>query len=643
VRRWPTDWSVEWLREARAQVTSGRPASLTGPNVATQNAGLDQPDSCEDRVEAHSPTSQGGAARPARAGVMAGCAADPAQAVQEVVRAGEAFARAIAGLIASQQAAIAPALAQTPPAAGDSEAAQLQRDLAARHLALWAAMVQRNGGDAASALAPVTDRRFSAPEWSDGSHFDYLRRAYLLNAEYLRRLAELAPVADERARRRLRFVVRQIADAMAPSNFAAGNPEILRTVIETGGASLTAGIRNLIADLARGRLSMTDESAFEVGRNLAITPGAVVFENALMQLIQYAPLTQKVAKRPLLIVPPCINKYYVLDLQPENSLVRFLVEQGHTVFVISWRNVAAELGRLGWDDYLELGPLAAIRVVREIARADDLNLFGFCIGGTLAASAAAVAAARDEKSVASLTLLTTLLDFSEAGELGCFVDEAAVSAREAAIGAGGLLRGTELAAVFSSLRANDLVWPNVIGNYLKGATPPAFDILYWNADSTNLPGPFLTWYLRNAYLENRLAAPGAVRLCGQACDLGRLDMPAYLYASREDHIVPWAGAYRSRQVLRGETTFVLGASGHIAGVINPPAKNRRSYWTNDAPAATAGEWLDAATEHRGSWWAHWAAWLDGHRGGRRRAPRGLGNARHRPIEAAPGRYVKERV
>lgn len=577
-----------------------------------------------------------------RADLMPADPSDTTAAIDEIVRASQALAAGFAKLIASQSAAPTGAAAAAAHPDGDAFAA-LQREMLGRHAALWSELLRRNSDPAAAAPAAVEDRRFSAPEWSASSYFDYLRRAYLLNAEYVTRAARLVPVADDKARRRLSFVARQVADAMAPSNFAATNPEFIRTAVETKGASITAGIRNLIDDLARGRISMTDESAFEVGRNLAITPGAVVHENALMQLIQYAPATATVARRPLLIVPPCINKFYVLDLQPENSLVRFLVEQGHTVFMLSWRNVTADLGTLGWEDYIEQGPLAAFRVVREITRSADMNVLGFCIGGTLLACALAVARAKGDAPAASVTLLTTLLDFSEAGELGCFVDETTVAAREAAIGRGGLLRGTELAQVFSSLRANDLVWPYVVGNYLKGRTPPAFDILYWNADSTNLPGPFAVWYLRNTYLDNALRVPGRLTVCGVPCDLRTIDVPAYLYASREDHIVPWQGAFLSRRVLGGPATFVLGASGHIAGVINPSAKNRRSFWTNEAQPERAADWIAGATQHPGSWWRHWSAWLDDFRGGARRAPRKPGNARHAPIEPAPGRYVKQRV
>ncbi|CAG0980831.1 partial polyhydroxyalkanoate synthase, partial [Rhodocyclaceae bacterium] len=408
-------------------------------------------------------------------------------------------------------------------------------------------------------------------------------------------------------------------------------------------ASITAGIRNLVADLGKGRISMTDDDAFEVGRNLAVTPGQVIFENELIQLIQYAPATPQVHARPLLIVPPCINKFYILDLQPENSFVRHAVAQGMTVFLVSWRNPQADLGHLGWDDYLEMGALKALEVAQEVSGADKVNALGFCVGGTILSAALSVAKARGEERVASLTLLTALLDFSDGGEVTHYVDAASVAAREAAIGRGGLLRGAELASAFSSLRANDLIWQYVVGNYLKGGKPRAFDLLYWNADSTNLPGPFAVWYLRHLYLENALREPGRLAMCGTTADLGRLDMPAYLYSSREDHIVPWKSAYHSRGILGGETTFVMGASGHIAGVVNPPAAAKRSHWRNESPAATAEAWLAGATEHRGSWWPHWVEWLRRHAGELRKAPKQPGSRRHKPIEAAPGRYVKEKA
>ncbi len=542
--------------------------------------------------------------------------------------------------LASQQQPGTPA--SMPPAVPSEILTQLQQEFAARHARLWAAELARKPDDPAPAVAlpAPSDRRFAAPEWQESPVFDYLRQAYTLNAEFMARLAEAVPVADAAARNRLRFLTRQMVDALAPSNYAATNPEFIKTALATEGRSITQGLQNMIADIEKGRISMTDDSAFEVGGNLATTPGAVVFENELIQLIQYAPLTDKVGQRPLVMVPPCINKYYVLDLQPENSLVRYAVEQGNTVFMVSWVNPGADLGHLGWDDYLERGVLAALAVAAEICAVKRVNALGFCVGGTLLASALAVAAARGEHPAASLTLLTTLLDFSEPGELGCFIDEASVAAREATIGKGGLLSGRELSSVFSSLRANDLIWQYVVGNYLKGGKPPAFDLLYWNADSTNLPGPFAAWYLRRLYLENGLSRPGGLAMCGVAADLRNLDLPAFLFASREDHIVPWKTAYLSRRLLSGPSRFVLGASGHIAGVINPPAKGKRSHWVGEGDAPGAEEWLAAAEERPGSWWPLWSGWLSGFSGKRRRARIDLGSARHLPTEPAPGRYVR---
>ncbi|MCC6659014.1 MAG: class I poly(R)-hydroxyalkanoic acid synthase [Rhodocyclaceae bacterium] len=565
---------------------------------------------------------------------MSGNPQPDAAAMHSFVQAGQAFAQGFMSFLAQQHNAASAAVPQNEAIVG------LQKAFAERHAALWQGMLQH--GQGADARVEVKDKRFAAPAWSESPYFDYLRQAYLLNAEFLDRLAEALP-ADPAARDRLRFFTRQFADAMAPSNFVATNPEFIQTALKTQGASITAGIQNLIADLAKGRISMTDDAAFEVGRNLAATPGQVIYENELIQLIQYAPATAEVHERPLLIVPPCINKFYILDLQPANSFVAHAVAQGITVFLVSWRNPQAELGHLGWDDYLELGALQALAVAREVSGADQLHARGFCVGGTIRSSALSVARARGEEPAASLTLLTTLLDFSDGGEVTHYVDPASVAAREAAIGGGGLLRGAELAAAFSSLRANDLIWQYVVGNYLKGGKPAAFDLLYWNADSTNLPGPFAVWYLRHLYLENALREPGRLAMCGATADLSRLDMPAYIYSSREDHIVPWKSAYQSRGILGGATTFVMGASGHIAGVINPPASGKRSHWRNDADAATAEDWLAGATEHKGSWWPHWIEWLKQFAGPQRPARGTLGSRRHRPIEAAPGRYVKEKA
>ena len=521
----------------------------------------------------------------------------------------------------------------------------LQQEFAARHLALWQAMLARKPGEVAEPTVPAApgDRRFSAPQWADSPFHDYLRQAYLLNADYAMRAAEALPVTDPRSKGRMLYMTRQVVDALAPSNFAATNPEFIQAALDTQGESITRGIANLLADLEKGRISMSDESAFEVGRNLAVTPGAVIHENAVMQLIQYAPASARVAERPLLIVPPCINKYYILDLSPENSFVRFIVEQGFTVFMISWKNAGQPEATLTWDDYVESGVFEALDVVRDVCRVSDPNVLGFCIGGTLLASALAVGALNGRGEVASVTLMTTLLDFLEAGELGCLVDEATIAAREQANAEGALMRGGELAGVFASLRANDLIWQYVVGNYLKGGTPPAFDLLYWNADSTNLPGGFATWYLRNMYLDNALRVPDRLRILDTPVDLGLIDAPTYLLATAEDHIVPWQGAYASRGLLGGESCFVLGASGHIAGAINPASRNRRSYRVAECDGDDARAWLAGSVEHKGSWWLHWIEWLKGH-GGRSVASRKkAGNARYRALEPAPGRYVKERA
>jgi len=569
---------------------------------------------------------------------------DQNAALQAMFQAGGAMAQGFSQFLAEQQRAAA----GTNPAAWSAETdalKALQQEWMARHAELWQAMLGKPVGQPGPQVAAPApgDKRFDHPAWGESPIYDYLRQAYLINADYMKRMAEAAPVADGQAKDRMRFMTRQVVDAMAPSNFLATNPEFVKTAMETQGQSIQKGIQNLLDDLQKGRISMTDDSAFEVGRNLAITPGAVVFENELMQLIQYSPATDTVAARPFLMVPPCINKYYILDLQPENSVVRYAVEQGNTVFLISWRNVQADLGHLTWDDYIEKGALTAIKVVQDICQVDQINALGFCVGGTILGSALSVARLRGENPVASLTLLTTLLDFADSGEIGCLVDETAVQAREATIGKGGLLKGSELASVFSSLRANDLIWQYVVGNYLKGNKPPAFDLLYWNADATNLPGPFLAWYLRNMYLENNLRVPGKLQMCGVKADLGRVDMPAFVYGSREDHIVPWKSAYLSRGLLGGETTFVLGASGHIAGVINPPAKNKRSHWINTSTTANADEWFDTATETKGSWWPVWAEWLKRHAGGEVAARGRLGSKAYAPGEPAPGRYVKEKA
>jgi polyhydroxyalkanoate synthase len=530
---------------------------------------------------------------------------------------------------------------QLPP----ESLARVQRDYLDEATRLWNQLLQPSE----AGTPKLSDRRFAAPEWSAQAASAYTAQMYVLNARTLMQLAESVE-GDAKTRARLRFAVQQWVDAAAPSNYFALNPEAQQKAIESAGQSLCSGLNLLLQDLRQGRLSQTDEQVFEVGRNVATSEGAVVFENELFQLLEYKPLTAKVHARPILMVPPCINKYYILDLQPDNSLIRYTVEQGHRVFVVSWRNPDAGMAGCTWDQYIEDGAIRAIDVVQEIARSSEINTLGFCVGGTILATALAVLAARRRRPSASMTLLTSFLDFSETGVLDIFVDEASVRMRELTIGPespGGpkLLRGQELATTFSFLRPTELVWNYVVGNYLKGEAPPAFDLLYWNSDSTNLPGSMYCWYLRNTYLENKLRVPGKVTVCGEPVDFGAIGGPSYLYASREDHIVPWRGAYVSTQLLGGEKRFVLGASGHIAGVINPPAKGKRSHWTGPdgvfPPEADA--WFDAATEHPGSWWPDWARWLARHAGKQVAAPKTLGNRSHRPIEPAPGRYVKQKA
>lgn len=512
---------------------------------------------------------------------------------------------------------------------------QLQNDYMKQISALWQEVLTGQ-------IPAISDRRFAGPEWKSNPLYAFNAAAYLLNSRFLMAMAD-AVEGSPRAKQKIRFAVQQMVDAMSPANFLVTNPEAQQKIIETKGESLRKGITHMIEDMQKGHISQSDESAFEVGRNVANTEGAVVYENELFQLIQYKPLTETVFERPLLIVPPCINKYYILDLQPENSLVRYAVEQGHTVFLISWCNPDESLSHLTWDDYIEQGAIQAIKVAREITDQEQINTLGFCVGGTILSTALAVLYGRGENPVSGISLLTTLLDFSDIGVIEVYVDEAQVALREQTIGKGGLMPGRDFTSAFSSLRPNDLVWNYVKSNYLKGEDPPPFDLLYWNSDATNLPGPMFCWYLRNLYLENGLREPGKLSVCGAPVDLAAIDAPVFIYGSREDHIVPWTAAYESSKLLnskkKGRNRFVLGASGHIAGVINPPAKKKRSYWTNDKQPASADTWLKGATEHPGSWWTEWAKFLAEHAGGQVRA-RKFGNKKYTPIEPAPGRYVK---
>ena len=515
----------------------------------------------------------------------------------------------------------------------------LQGQYMQEQMKLWMGTMQPDGGKPAPEGSP--DKRFSAPEWEAAPMFRYFRDSYLLTSKMMMQAVEQASL-DAPTKQRMRFFMRQYLDAAAPSNYLMTNPEAIKAALESRGETLQEGMKNLMADMEKGRISMTDETAFEVGRNIAVSRGSVVFQSELLQLIQYAPTTAKVHERPLVMVPPCINKFYIMDLQPENSLVRYAVEQGHTVFMVSWRNVKKQHSHVTWDDYIA-ALIEGLDEARAIAKSPKMNVLGFCIGGTLVAAALAVLERRKRNPAVSLTLLTTLLDFTDVGEIRVYIDKNFVEKREKQLERGGLVPGGELASAFSSLRANDLVWSYVVNNYLKGKQPPAFDLLYWNSDATNLPGPMYAYYLRNTYEDNKLAKPDALTMCGEPVSLKRVKLPTFVFAAREDHIVPWRGGYLSARTLGGKVKFVLGASGHIAGTINPASKGKRSYWTNERLGESADQWFAGAKEHPGSWWKEWTRWLAPHGGKMVPARRKLGSAKRKPLEPAPGSYARERA
>jgi polyhydroxyalkanoate synthase len=517
-------------------------------------------------------------------------------------------------------------------------------ELAADQLALARYGARRALGLAAEppVATPKGDRRFSAAGWDEQLFFDLLKQSYLLTAQHV--LHQLGGgKAGNRSRHKLEFFTRQALDAISPSNFPLTNPEVLDATLKSNGANLIQGMRNLLADLAAGKgrlkVRMVDESQFEVGRNLATTPGKVVFENELMQLIQYAPATDKVFQRPLLIVPPWINKFYILDLSPKNSFIHWMVAKGYTVFVVSWVNPGKELSGMTFEDYLNEGVMAALDAVGEATGEPDLNVIGYCIGGTLLASALAIMAVNGDERIRSATFFTTQVDFSEAGDLLVFIDDYQLDRLEKRMAKQGYFDSADMATTFNMLRANDLIWSFVVNNYLLGQAPKAFDLLYWNGDSTRLPIAMHTYYLREMYLHNRLVEPGALTMNGVPIDLRRIRIPVYLQSSKEDHIAPYRSVYKATHHYSGPVTFMLAGSGHIAGVINPPAANKYYYYTNDETPEVVDDWIAGAEHHPGSWWPHWHSWLY-RRSGRKVPARVPGKGGLPAIEDAPGRYVR---
>ncbi|MCA3324146.1 MAG: class I poly(R)-hydroxyalkanoic acid synthase [Roseomonas sp.] len=509
------------------------------------------------------------------------------------------------------------------------------------YLTLWQHTARRMMGEPAPAVIAEDqkDKRFKDDAWRDNEVFDFIRQSYLLSARYMQGLVHDAEGMDEKTAQKVDFYTRQFVDAMSPTNFVMTNPEVLRRTAETGGENLLKGLSNLLTDLERGqgnlRIRMTDESKFKVGENIAVTPGKIVYQNDLMQLIQYTPTTEKVLKRPLLILPPWINKYYILDLRPKNSFIRWAVDQGHTVFVVSWVNPDARLAEKGFEDYMLEGPYAALDAIEKATGEKAVNAIGYCLGGTLLSATLAHMAVKKDTRIKCATFFTTMVDFAEAGELGVFIDEEQLKALEAKMQKRGFLEGREMATTFNMLRANDLIWSFVVNNYLLGQDPFPFDLLYWNDDSTRMPARMHSFYLRRMYQQNDLIKPGGIELLGVKLDLRKIKLPTYILSTREDHIAPWASTYRATQTYAGDIRFVLAASGHIAGVVNPPDAGKYSHWVNTDLPSDPETWLAGSTELAGSWWPDWQRWVTGQDPAQvpARQPK---NA----IEDAPGSYVK---
>lgn len=529
---------------------------------------------------------------------------------------------------------------------------QAQVNLWQNYMNLWTATTHRMlGGEAEPVIHPEkSDNRFRDEAWNENALFDFIKQSYLLTARWMQETVGEVEGLDPKTAKKVDFYTKQFADALAPSNFLLTNPAVLRETLDSKGENLIRGLENLLKDLEKGegqlKISMTDAEAFEVGENIATTPGKVVFQTELMQLIQYEPTTEAVYKTPLLIVPPWINKYYILDLRPKNSFIKWAVDQGMTVFVVSWVNPDAKLAQKTFEDYMVQGTLAAIDAVLGITGEPQTNIIGYCLGGTLTASTLAYMAAKKDERVKSATFFTTMIDFEEAGELSVFIDEEQLKSLEERMNDRGYLEGSEMATTFNMLRANDLIWSFVVNNYLMGKDPFPFDLLYWNSDSTRMPAAMHSFYLRKMYLENKLIEPNGISLCGTPIDLTKISLPVCVLSTREDHIAPWKSTYAATQTYKGPVKFILAASGHIAGVVNPPnpEKPKYSHWTNAKNPPTPEEWFDTAKEHPGSWWPEWLKWVKKHAGQKKTKPRVPGTVEAYPIiEDAPGSYVKARL
>ncbi|GAC1394245.1 MAG: class I poly(R)-hydroxyalkanoic acid synthase [Ktedonobacteraceae bacterium] len=484
------------------------------------------------------------------------------------------------------------------------------------------------------------DKRFNAPDWQQNPVFDVIKQSYLLTATTLLKAASQIDGLDKEQQHRVTFYLRQFLDAISPTNTLFTNPQVIHETIQSGGQNLVKGMDHLMRDIKDGQIKMTDTDAFEPGRNLALTPGQVVYRNTLIELIQYTPTTEKVYATPLLFIPPWINKFYILDMQPQNSLIKFMVDNGFTVFVISWKNPDASMEEISFDDYLTLGPLNALDVIKEITGSPKVNPIGYCVGGTLLSAAIPYLAAKGDETINASTFFVALQDFTEVGDTSVFIDEPQLTYMEGKMAERGYLDSRSMAKMFNMLRANDLIWSNVVNNYLLGKEPPAFDLLYWNNDGTRMTRAAHSFYLRNTYLENNLIKPNKVVLKDVPIDLKQIRQDVYAVGAEQDHIVPWKSAWRLSQLASGPVRFILGGSGHIAGVINPPTKGR-GYWTNDKPVKNAEQWLESAEQHKGSWWNDWVEWLKT-RSGEQVAPPSMGNAAHPPLTPAPGTYVLEK-